>query len=131
VTAVLFKIYFFVANAFISPFNTQTMHIKSFYTQHHCYVFLITLYPVVVRTRVFLFLRRVRCPLCHAARAATTFLHRKKSFCANQFFFRGRLFFYNIVTSITKLMYADATYIDSKQTKWTFSSVQDSNFNCF
>jgi hypothetical protein len=27
-----------VANAFISPFNTQTMHVKSFYAQHHCYV---------------------------------------------------------------------------------------------
>jgi hypothetical protein len=35
------KIFFkniFVANAFISPFNTQTIHIKSFYTQQHCYV---------------------------------------------------------------------------------------------
>jgi hypothetical protein len=31
------KKYFFVANAFISPFNTQTMHIKSCYTQQHCY----------------------------------------------------------------------------------------------
>jgi hypothetical protein len=29
---------YFVANAFISPINTQTMHIKSFYTQQHCYV---------------------------------------------------------------------------------------------
>jgi hypothetical protein len=36
--------YFIVANAFISPFNTQTMHIKSFYTQQHCYVSLKTLY---------------------------------------------------------------------------------------
>jgi hypothetical protein len=36
----------FVANAFISPFKTQTMHIKSFYTQQHCYVSLKTLYPV-------------------------------------------------------------------------------------
>jgi hypothetical protein len=27
-----------MANAFISPFNTQTMHIKSFYTHRHCYV---------------------------------------------------------------------------------------------
>jgi hypothetical protein len=26
------KIFFFVANALISPFNTQTMHVKSFYT---------------------------------------------------------------------------------------------------
>jgi hypothetical protein len=25
-----------VANAFISPFNTQTMHIKLFYPQQHC-----------------------------------------------------------------------------------------------
>jgi hypothetical protein len=28
----------FVANAFISSYNTQTMHIKSLYTQQHCYV---------------------------------------------------------------------------------------------
>jgi hypothetical protein len=35
----------FVANAFISPFNTQTMHIKSFHTQQHRYVSLKTLYP--------------------------------------------------------------------------------------
>jgi hypothetical protein len=27
-----------VANAFISPFDIQTMHIKSFYAQQHCYV---------------------------------------------------------------------------------------------
>jgi hypothetical protein len=27
------RLKFFVANAFISPFSTQTMHIKSFYTQ--------------------------------------------------------------------------------------------------
>jgi hypothetical protein len=58
-----------VANAFISPFNTQTMQIKSFYTQQHCYVSLKTLYPGGIRTRVFLFLRRMRCPLRHAARA--------------------------------------------------------------
>jgi hypothetical protein len=38
-------IYLFVANAFISHFNKQTMHIKSFYTQQHCYVSLKTLYP--------------------------------------------------------------------------------------
>jgi hypothetical protein len=56
-----------VANAFISPFNTQSMHIKSFYTQQHCYVSLKTLYPGGIRTRVFLFLRRMRCPLRHAA----------------------------------------------------------------
>jgi hypothetical protein len=31
--------FFFVANAFISPFNTQTMHIKCFYTQQKCYAF--------------------------------------------------------------------------------------------
>jgi hypothetical protein len=37
--------YIFVANAFISPFNTQTMHIKSFYTQQHCYVTLKNLIP--------------------------------------------------------------------------------------
>jgi hypothetical protein len=49
-------------------FNTQTMHFKSSYTQQHCYVFLKTLYPGGIRTRVFLFLRRMRCPLRHAAR---------------------------------------------------------------
>jgi hypothetical protein len=40
----LFVYYFyfkyFVANAFISPFNTQTIHVKPVYTQQHCYVFL-------------------------------------------------------------------------------------------
>jgi hypothetical protein len=34
----------FVANAFISTFNTQTMLIRSFYTQQHCYVSLKTLH---------------------------------------------------------------------------------------
>jgi hypothetical protein len=48
---------------FISPFNTQQC-ILSFYTQHHCYVFLKTLYPGGIWTRDFLFLRRMRCPLC-------------------------------------------------------------------
>jgi hypothetical protein len=57
----------FVANAFISTFNTQTMHIKSFWTQQHCYVSLKTLYPGGIRTRVFSFQRRMRCPLRHAA----------------------------------------------------------------
>jgi hypothetical protein len=43
----VFYFYFlniFVANAFISPFNTQAMHIKSSYTQQHCYVSLKTLH---------------------------------------------------------------------------------------
>jgi hypothetical protein len=31
-------------------FNTQTMHIKSFYTQQHCYVSLKTLCPGGIRT---------------------------------------------------------------------------------
>jgi hypothetical protein len=35
----------FVANAFISAFKTQTMHIRSFNTQQHCNVSLKTLYP--------------------------------------------------------------------------------------
>jgi hypothetical protein len=61
---------FFVANAFIY-FNTQTMHIKSFYTKQHCYVSLKTLYPGGIWTRVFSFLRRMRCPLRYAARACT------------------------------------------------------------
>jgi hypothetical protein len=54
---------------YFSFFNTQTMHIKSFYTQQQCYVSLKTLYPGGIRTRVFLFLRQIRCPLRHAARA--------------------------------------------------------------
>jgi hypothetical protein len=37
-----------VANAFIC-FNTQAMHIKSFYTKQHSYVFLETLYPGGIR----------------------------------------------------------------------------------
>jgi hypothetical protein len=32
------------ASAFISPFNTQIMHSKSFYTQQHCHVSLKTLH---------------------------------------------------------------------------------------
>jgi hypothetical protein len=60
-----------VANAFISLFNTQTMHIKSFYTQQHCYVSLRNILPGVIRTRVFSFLRQMRCPMRHAARAGT------------------------------------------------------------
>jgi hypothetical protein len=55
-------------------FNTQTMHIKSFYTQQHCYVSLQkNLYPGGIQTRVFLFLRQMRCPLRHAAMAKKTF----------------------------------------------------------
>jgi hypothetical protein len=57
-----------VGNAFIFPFNTQTMHVKPFYTQQHCYVSLKSLYPRGTRTRVLSFLRQMRCPLCHAAR---------------------------------------------------------------
>jgi hypothetical protein len=45
------------------------MHIKSFYTQQHCCVSLKTLYPGGIRTQVFLFLRQMRCPLRHSARA--------------------------------------------------------------
>jgi hypothetical protein len=58
----------FVANSFISPFNTQTMHIKSFYTQQHCYVFLKALYPDGIRTQVFSLPRQMWCPLRHADR---------------------------------------------------------------
>jgi hypothetical protein len=47
-----------VANALISPFHTRTMHIKSFYTQQHCYVSLKTLYPGGIRTRVCCLLGR-------------------------------------------------------------------------
>jgi hypothetical protein len=37
-TAALLFLNVFVDNAFISPSNTQTMHLKSFYTQQHCCV---------------------------------------------------------------------------------------------
>jgi hypothetical protein len=48
-----------VAIAFILTFYSQI--IKSFYTQQqHCYVYLKTLYPDGIRTRVFLFLRRMQ-----------------------------------------------------------------------
>jgi hypothetical protein len=42
-------------------------------TQQHYYVSLKTLYPGGIRTRVFTFLRRMRCPLRHAARASYNF----------------------------------------------------------
>jgi hypothetical protein len=46
-----FKKYIFVANAFISPFNTQTMHIKSvIHNSTAMYVSLKTLYPGGIRT---------------------------------------------------------------------------------
>jgi hypothetical protein len=58
----------FVANAYISSFKTQTMSIKSFYAQQNNYVSLKTLCPSGIRTWAFLFLRRMRCSLRHAAR---------------------------------------------------------------
>jgi hypothetical protein len=67
-TTTFLKIFFKV----IFYFNTQTMHIQSFYTQQYCYVSLKTLYPGGIRARVFSFLRRIRCPLRHAARAIST-----------------------------------------------------------
>jgi hypothetical protein len=69
-----FKKNIFVANSYISPFNTQTM--QSFYTQQHCYVSRKTLYPGRIRTRVFSFLRRMWCPLRHAAQTIS---------CQNQY----------------------------------------------
>jgi hypothetical protein len=42
----------FVVSAFISPFNTQTMHVNSFYTQQHCYVSLKSSYPGGIWTSV-------------------------------------------------------------------------------
>jgi hypothetical protein len=41
-----------VAVAFILPFNTQTMHIKLFFTQQHCYDSVKTLHPSGFRTQV-------------------------------------------------------------------------------
>jgi hypothetical protein len=54
-----------MANAFISPFNTQALHIKSVLL-----CFPKNLIPGGIRTRVFLFPRRMRCPLCLTARAS-------------------------------------------------------------
>jgi hypothetical protein len=65
----LFFIILWPMPLFLLSTHTQTMHIKSFYRQQHCYVSLKTLYPSRIRTRVFSFLRRMRCPLCRAARA--------------------------------------------------------------
>jgi hypothetical protein len=77
-----FLIYIFVANAFIvSPFNTYAMHFKSSYTQQQCNVSPNTLYPGGIRTRVFLFLRRMRRPLRHAARAMGSMLCYRKYCC--------------------------------------------------
>jgi hypothetical protein len=82
------KIYIFLNCGqclFSSFFNTQTMHIKSFYSQQHCFVSLKTSYPEGIRTRVFLFQRRMRCPLRHAARAHGIILYfvRKKIYNNN------------------------------------------------
>jgi hypothetical protein len=90
----------FVANAFISPFHTQTMHIKSFYTQQHCYVSVKPLYPGGIRTRVFLFLRQMRCPLCHAAGAWKTLISRVARFFLVQNTKTGKI--YQITTNYGK-----------------------------
>jgi hypothetical protein len=56
---IFFQIHFCGRNAFISPFNAQTMHII-FYTQQHWYVWLKTLYVHWWDSnRVFVFLRRM------------------------------------------------------------------------
>jgi hypothetical protein len=44
-TKSFFMFIFFLGYVFITPFNTQTKHIKSFYTQKHCYVFPKNLIP--------------------------------------------------------------------------------------
>jgi hypothetical protein len=98
-----------VANAFISPFNTQTMHIKSFYTQQHCYVSLKTLCPGGVWTRVFSFLRRIICPLRHAARVRRlTLLHRYvRAYVHTNFICPVPLFlFFNTQTNEYEVNYA-------------------------
>jgi hypothetical protein len=64
------------------------MHTKSFYTQQHCYVSLKTLYPGGIWTRVFLFLRWMRCPLRQAARATFWVIGYFVLFCWS---FRRRL----------------------------------------
>jgi hypothetical protein len=57
--------------------------LSHYYTQQHCYVSLKTLYPGGIRTRVFLFLRRMWCRLRHAAKASCYFLKKFKwsNFC--------------------------------------------------
>jgi hypothetical protein len=64
-----------VANSFISNFNTNKLHIKSPYTQQHCYVSIKTLHPGWMQA--FLFLRRMQCPLRHAGRATEIFFVKK------------------------------------------------------
>jgi hypothetical protein len=63
-----FFVNIFVADAFISPLNTQPIHIKSFCTALLC--FPKNLHPDGIRTQVVSFLRMMQCPLRHAARAA-------------------------------------------------------------
>jgi hypothetical protein len=56
-------------------FNTQTMYIKSFLYTTALLCFPKNLIPGGIRTRVFSFLRRVQCPLRHAARAKDSNVH--------------------------------------------------------
>jgi hypothetical protein len=69
--------YIFVANAFTYFSFSDTQTIKTFrhFVNNSTARFpQKTLHPGVIRTRVFLFLRRMRCPLSHAARALNKFV---------------------------------------------------------
>jgi hypothetical protein len=46
---------------FLLSTHKQCICIRSSYTQQHCYVSQLTLDPGMIRTRVFSFLRRMRC----------------------------------------------------------------------
>jgi hypothetical protein len=50
-------------------FFLLSTHKQCILSHLYCHVFLKTFYPGGIRTQVFTFLRRMRCPLCHAARA--------------------------------------------------------------
>jgi hypothetical protein len=50
---------------FLLSTHKQFIHIKSFYTQQHCYASLKTLHRGGIQTRAFLFLRRMQCSLGH------------------------------------------------------------------
>jgi hypothetical protein len=72
----------FGPNAFISLFNTQTMHTYEVYstTQYHCYDFLKKLTSWRDSNPGLLFLRRMRCRLRHADRAESFTLLRTSTY---------------------------------------------------
>jgi hypothetical protein len=105
----LFNLNIFRANAFIYLFQYTNNSYKVIYTQH-CYVYLKTLYPGGIRTRVFLFLRQIRCPLRHAARAGDWTSWKCGWFALDQFC----LFLYNILFKIKTKTYVASCFIESR-----------------